>query len=81
MIRYMSIDRSGDREFDTAIAYEIESPVFILDKKPLNVPYIKLDIKIVGKEKRYIYDRKSAPRKTIIRTCGDILKRCLGGIR
>ncbi|KKL16913.1 hypothetical protein LCGC14_2490790, partial [marine sediment metagenome] len=44
MIRYMSIDNSEDRDFDTVIAYEIESPVFILDKKPLKVPYIKLDI-------------------------------------
>ena len=79
MIRYMSIDRSEDRGFDTEIAYEIESPVFILDKKPLKVPYIKLDIKIVGKEERFVNDRKPTPRKSIIRTCGDILKSAIGG--
>ncbi len=79
MIRYMSIDCSDDRNFDTVIAYEIESPVFILDKKPLKVPYIKLDIRIVGKEERFIENRKSVPRKSVIRTCGDILKRYLGG--
>ena len=81
MIRYMSIDRSEDRDFDTVIAYEIESDVFILDKKPLKVPYIKLDIKIVGKEERFIENRKPAPRKSVICTCGDILKRYLGGTR
>ncbi len=83
MIRYMSIDSSGDREFDTVIAYEIESPVFILDKKPLKVPYIKLDIKIVGKEERFVDQRvirgKPAPRRSVIRTCGEILKSVIGG--
>lgn len=78
MIRYMSIDKAEGREFDTQIAYEIEGPVFILDKKPLGVPYIKLDIKIVGKEERFIEDR-AAPRKSVIRTCGDILKSAIGG--
>lgn len=56
IIRYISI--AGNRKFDTLIKYELESSVWILEEKPLKVPYIKLKIKVIGKEKRFIGDRK-----------------------
>ena len=54
MIRYMTLIR-GDREFDTMVKYELESPLWYLDKKIPELPHIKLKIKIVGKEKRYAH--------------------------
>ncbi len=62
MIRYMSATDDGV-DFDTNIKRELESPVWCLDKKPLDVPYIKLKIKIVGKEPRHIGDRKPKKRR------------------
>jgi len=57
MIRYMSILK-GERKFDTEMKYELESSIWCLEKEPLKVPYIKLKIKVIGKEERFIDDRK-----------------------
>ncbi len=64
MIRYMDVIK-GDREFDIQMRYELDSPVWCLDKKPINTPYIKLKIKVVGKEKRYVSSRKSKKHRFI----------------
>ncbi len=64
MIRYMDI--IGDKRFDKLVKEELESLVWCLDEKPLDVPYIKLKIKIVGKEPRHISDRKPKKRRFLI---------------
>lgn len=61
MIRYMDI--IGDKRFDKLVKEELGSPVWCLAGKPLDVPYIKLKIKIVGKEPRHISDRKPKKRR------------------
>ena len=64
MIRYMSaIDT---RDFDLQIKYKLDSPVWNLAKEPLEVPYIKLKIKIVGKEKLFSQERKPKKRRFLI---------------
>ncbi len=59
MVRYVSI--IGDSEFETLVKQRFEGPVWCLDKKPPEVPYIKLKIKIIEKEDHYARERR--PRK------------------
>jgi len=61
MIRYMGI--FGDEAFDNRVKHDLKDPVWCLDEKPdSKVPYIKLKIKIIGKEKRYGHERKFKPQ-------------------
>ena len=64
MIRYMSI--MSDGKFNTKVANGLKSPVWNLDEKILEVPYIKLEIKIVGKEERYAYEGRPKKRRFLI---------------
>ena len=64
MIRYMSV--IDTREFDIQVKYKLDSPVWNLAKEPLEVPYIKLKIKIIGKEKLFSQERKPKKRRFLI---------------
>ena len=76
MIRYMSIIGSSGKDVDKQIAHLIEEPIWFLDKNPLDVPYIKLDIKIVGKEERFKEQRIKRPQP---RTISSVIKKILLG--
>ena len=65
MIRYLSIIKN-DRKFDTIVKYELDSPIWCLDEKIPEVPYIKLKIKIIGKEERYAHTIRPKKRRFLI---------------
>ena len=51
----MTILTSGDqRRFDKEMKMEMKSPVWCLDDKPPDTPYVKLYIKAKKKERRYL---------------------------
>ncbi len=61
MIRYMAI--YGSRKFEVQVEYELGGPVLCVDDEIPETPYVKLEIKIVGKEERYAAKRKSTQEK------------------
>ena len=59
MIRYLRVDKAeSEKEFDRKAQIELSDPVLCLDEKPMDTPYLKLEIKIIEKEMRYSMDRK-----------------------
>ena len=63
MVRYMSI--LGSKKFDTEIRNHLEDAVWLVEETPLSVPYIKLKIKIIGRETRFGTSRKPIKRRFI----------------
>lgn len=64
MIRYMAVINDG--KFDIQAKQELESSVWMMGKKPPEVSYIKLKIRIIGKEHRYAHEGRSKKRKFLI---------------
>jgi len=59
MVRYLRVDETeSEKEFDRKAQIELSDPVLCLDEKPMETPYLKLEIKIIGKEMRYSGNRK-----------------------
>ncbi len=55
MIRYIGLDDLGK--------FEAGDPLVFLEKKPLEIPYAKLEITVIEKEERFIMDRKPEVKK------------------
>lgn len=54
MTRYMAICCSGNaKSFERILASELNRPIWCMDKKPPDVAFAELKIKIIKKEKRY----------------------------
>ncbi len=64
MIRYMAI--YGPRKFEAQVEYELAGPVLCVDDEIPETPYVKLEIKIVGKEGRYAYEGRPKKRRFLI---------------
>ena len=64
MIRYRSIIGKG--KFESLIKQELKSPLWYLQEETPEVPHIKLEIKIIGKEKLFSQERKPKKRRFLI---------------